>query len=314
MKSLRRIEVAEPQRLDHFLRHEAQHHSLRHIRRVIAAGEVRVNGQKAKKGTRLRSGDIVTVDAELVAIAALRPQAEMSLTILYQDSEIIAVDKPSGIASIAQRPDDLGTVANFLLARFPHLTSIGSSGESGIVHRLDTATSGVLVAALTPSTHHALRASFSANEVRKTYRAIVSGKVSNGGTIDHPLRSNRKDKRRVEVTQISVTGARQALTRYRPLHITPKTTHLAVEIQSGARHQIRAHLASIGHPVIGDELYGPTGLAQKPPNSRLMLHAKSVEFTHPSSGKEVAIDSPLPPDFEADLNLESGNISAANPA
>ncbi len=281
-------------RLDHFLRRRAPHLSMRHIRRAIEAGDVSINGRPAKKGDFLHAGDVVDIAAELLSVSALRPQIELDLTLLYCDEDVAAVDKRAGMPSIGQRAIDLDTAANFVLARFPETAEVGQPGESGIVHRLDNATSGVLLAARTQNAYATLRRAFSEHRVRKCYQAIVHGRIDAAGEIALALRTRRDDERAVEVAQPGDGSGRKAATSYRRLRHTASASHVAVDILSGARHQVRAHLAAAGHPVIGDALYGSTGEVKQ---QRLLLHASAIHFPHPSSGERTVVESPLPDDF-----------------
>jgi 23S rRNA pseudouridine1911/1915/1917 synthase len=219
----------------------------------------------------------------------------LQIPVLYEDGDLIAVDKPAGMPSHALRADETDTVANFLLARFPEVAGIGTHTlEAGLVHRLDTETSGVLLAARNAAAHRALRRQFRDRRVEKEYLAVVEGDVAHAGQIRTPIAHAAHNRRKMRIATAHTPGARPAETSYRPLEGFGDTTVLAVEIRSGVMHQIRVHLASVGHPVVGDPLYGHAGGRAAP---RHLLHASRLLVQHPVSGRGVEIRSPLPADF-----------------
>lgn len=264
---------------------------------IIAAGAVRVNGRLARKGQLLRRGDVVDI-AAAVAEDALAPQPELALSILHEDDALIAIDKPSGMPAVALHPSDRDTVANFLIGHAPETAAAGGSPlEAGLVHRLDTGTSGVLLAARTAAAWRDLREQFRRREVEKRYRAWVDGDVKRPGSRREPIAHEPGRPRAMRVcfdaAQARALAARPAFTRYRPLDRLGHATLLEIEIATGVRHQIRVHLAACGHPVCGDALYGGSAAA------RLMLHACAVTVRHPRDGHRLRIDCPLPTDFAA---------------
>ncbi len=197
--------------------------------------------------------------------------------------------------SIAQSVGDTGTAANFLIARFPETRDLDRRGlEAGFVHRLDTATSGVLLAARTAAAHRSLRAQFRGGTALKTYIAVVHGAVRESGVIRHSIRARPGDPARVEVIAENTPGGQTAETHYRPLSSTDALSLLEVEIHSGARHQIRVHLAALGHPIVGDAIYGSAG------GTRLLLHASSVVIEHPAGTRSTTIRAPLPDAFASE--------------
>jgi 23S rRNA pseudouridine1911/1915/1917 synthase len=260
-----------------------------------------VNGVADARGQALRPGDVVCVYLAPLN-CDLAPQPELRLPILYLDEAVIAVDKPAGMPAVALRASDRDTVANGLLGRYPELRGVGGSAfEVGLVHRLDTPTSGVLLAARTTPTWQQLRAQFRAHRVDKLYLAVVAGDVPRSGTIEipiahHPDRPRQmcacEDRRRAEPLH-----ARAARTRYRPLRRNGAATLVAVRIRTGVRHQVRVHLAAIGHPLLGDALYADARTAGVAP--RLLLHAVRLGFTHPLNGRRIVVRSPLPDGFGA---------------
>lgn len=264
----------------------------------IAEGRVRVDGRRAPKGQPVRSGARISV--ELPPPEAPVPQPELPLAIVHADEHIVVADKPAGMPSHPLKPGERGTAANALVARFPELASVGPAPrEGGLVHRLDTDTSGLLLAARTGEAHAALRAQFAARSVEKGYLALVAGELHAGGEISLPLAHDPHDDRKVRAASdpewAELHGARPALTRFAPLERRGGFTLLEVEIATGVLHQIRAHLAFLGHPLAGDALYGGPEL---PGLSRHFLHAARLAFAHPD-GTRAKFQSPLPPDLAA---------------
>jgi 23S rRNA pseudouridine1911/1915/1917 synthase len=292
-----------PQRLDVFLARRLPGASRDRVRDLIASGGVRVNGRRLPKGAPLRAGDVVRVaDWSDPASAALTPIAALAIPILYEDADVLALNKPAGMPSHALRADETNTVANFLLARFPELRELARAvgkddREPGLVHRLDTDTSGVLLVARTPPAYQDLRRQFAQRLVRKEYVALVDGIVAAPGVIDTSIAHDRRHRHRM---QSSRSRGRPALTRYRPLRALRTRTLLAVEIPTGVMHQIRVHLALVGHPVAGDRVYGGS------PAPRHLLHAERITFAHPTDGRMVRVQSPLPPDFVAEIKRAAG--------
>jgi 23S rRNA pseudouridine1911/1915/1917 synthase len=289
---------AAPLRLDLFLTSHVPSCSRRRAQRAIAAGEVRLNGKRTRKGATVGDGDVVQVADALYELPVVRPNPRLALRVVYADAELIAIDKPAGMPSHALRPEETETVANFLLARYPELAAVGRNGlEPGIVHRLDTDTSGVLLAARTPAAYQALRRQFAAHRVTKEYLALVDGEVTEPGELHAPIRRAGRNPGVMRVCTTPDARTRPAGTAYRPIERLGPRTLLEVRILTGVMHQIRVHLASIGHPIVGDRVYGVQPAPPLP--HRQLLHACRVALTHPRTGKLTHISAPLPPDFAA---------------
>jgi 23S rRNA pseudouridine1911/1915/1917 synthase len=286
-------------RLDRFLVRHLPGCSRRLARDAIGAGAVWVNDRAAHKGQALQSGDVVRID-RTVFERQPAAQPDLAVPLLYADDAMVAVDKPAGMPTTALRASDRDTVANYLFGRYSELRGVGGSTfEAGLVHRLDTATSGVLLAARTQAAWRNLRAQFRTRRVGKLYLAVVAGLVPRRGTVDAPIAQRQ---RRVSVSPRANrdrSAPRPALTRYRPLRRSRTATLVSIQIPTGVRHQIRAHLAAIGHPVLGDPLYGGASAARLAP--RLLLHAARLRVAHPISGARVIIRSRLPVDFQTAL-------------
>jgi 23S rRNA pseudouridine1911/1915/1917 synthase len=290
-------------RLDRFLVRRVADCSRRHARLAIAAGAVLVNGLRARKGQEVGIDDVVAIDLSVFERAP-SPQGELAVPVLYADAAVIALDKPAGMPSVAVRGGDRDTVANYLLGRYPEVREVGRSRlEAGLVHRLDTPTSGVLVAARTTDAWQALRTAFRLRRVRKLYVAVVAGTVTSSGMIAMPIAQSARRSSTVRVRPPTPRRdrlrSRPALTRYRPLRQLDAATLLAVSIPTGVRHQIRVHLAAIGHPVLGDGSYADAQSAGR--THRLLLHAARLSLPHPTSGQRLRLRSPLPGDFQTAL-------------
>jgi 23S rRNA pseudouridine1911/1915/1917 synthase len=283
--------TGEPgKRLDHFLKEHLREYSRSRIQSWIKEGRVQVNGAAAKASLQLRGGEQVEVSpADLPPLKAT-PE-DLPVEILYEDAAVIAVNKPAGLTVHAGAGQHDGTLVNRLVHHFQGLSQVGGDERPGIVHRLDKDTSGVLLVARTDAAHRALAAQFAARTVQKTYLALVNGRVNaDSGRIVKPIA--RDPVRRTRMTARLATG-REAITEYRIRQRWEKFTLLEVRIKTGRTHQIRVHLASLGHPVAGDRLYGA------PAAQRLFLHAWRIGFTSPATGQTVTVEAALPAELEA---------------
>jgi 23S rRNA pseudouridine1911/1915/1917 synthase len=284
-------------RLDVFLQEQLPEYSRSRLQDWIKAGRVRVGGAGGRASTRLRGGEAIEV--EPAALTPLKAYAEdLPLKILYQDADVIVVDKPAGMVVHAGAGRHSGTLVNALLHHFGSLATGGGEERPGIVHRLDRFTSGVLLVARTDAAHRSLAAQFAGRTVEKVYLALVHGVVkADQGRIEKPI--SRDPARRIRMTARRPEG-RAAITEYRVLERLAGFTYLEVRIRTGRTHQIRAHFASIGHPVAGDRLYGaPAKTEGAAPLERTFLHAHRVRFSHPATGAPVTMESPLPADLTA---------------
>jgi 23S rRNA pseudouridine1911/1915/1917 synthase len=227
------------------------------------------------------------------------PEA-IPLQILYEDADVVVVDKPAGLVVHAGAGRHDGTLVNALLHHFGALSTLGGDLRPGIVHRLDKDTSGLLVVARTDAAHQSLAAQFQSREVEKVYLALVHGHTPSHGTIRKPI--SRDPVRRTRMTT-RVAGGRPALTDYEALEEIGDLTLLRVRIGTGRTHQIRVHLASLNHPIVGDTLYGaPKSSPHLPPLARFFLHAHKLRFRSPSHGGTIELESPLAPELGNWLN------------
>ncbi len=282
-------------RLDRYLHRALPQFSRARLQEWIRESRVLCDGKPAKPSHELRGGE--TVDVHPAEPPPLRAFAEdLPLAVLYEDESTIAIDKPAGMVVHAGAGVHSGTLVNALLHRFAALSSEGGELRPGIVHRLDRYTSGVLLVARDDRAHRDLAAQFASRQVEKSYVALVHGAVKGvSGRIEAPIA--RDPVRRVRMTARG-RGGRPALTEYRVARRWDGFTLLDVRIATGRTHQIRVHVASIGHPVAGDRLYGAPASALGPPG-RYFLHARRIRFRSPATGEAVVVESPLAPDLEA---------------
>ena len=272
-------------RLDQYLQERLTGYSRSRLQSWIKDGRVRVDGAAAKASLLLRGREHIEVAPG--DLPPLRAQAEdLPVEVVYQDTAVVAVNKPAGLVVNAGAGAHAGTLVNRLVHRFASLSHLGGDLRPGIVHRLDRGTSGVLLVARTDAAHRNLAAQFAGRTVEKTYLALVHGRVrADSGRVTKPIA--RDPVRRTRMTTRLGTG-REALTIYRVLERFEKFTYLEVRIGTGRTHQIRIHLASIGHPVAGDWLYGA------PLARRIFLHAARIAFTSPETERRVTVEAPLP--------------------
>ena len=289
-------------RLDVFVRRALPHLSRRVLDQALGEKLFLINGRAGKKGDRLAAGDCVMFSGPVEWLAEQPlPAPRANVPIVYEDEAILALDKPAGMATHGFSARDDDTLANFVLARWPELLTVGKSRwEPGLVHRLDAETSGLLLVAKTQMAFASLRKQFRRREVNKTYWALVWGDSLDGGEIHSPLAHDRSDKRKMRVFDADASGkptrSWPALTQYRRIGAAPGMSLLEVIMATGVTHQIRVHLAASGWPIVGDGLYGP----ERKENfglERHFLHAKRLEFHHPDTQRMVQLDSEIPADL-----------------
>jgi len=286
---------AEPhdagKRLDQVVHERLPQFSRSRIQQWIRDGRVRVNGSPGRPSRVMRAGESVDVEPAEPPPLHAGPE-DIPLRVLYEDGDLVAIDKPAGMVVHAGAGIHSGTLVNALLHRFEALSGVGGALRPGIVHRLDRYTSGVLLVAKNDAAHQALAAQFSTRQVEKVYVALVHGVVkSESGRIDRPIA--RDPLHRTRMTARLGEG-RAAWSEF---HVTARYgrfTLLEVRIGTGRTHQIRVHLSGLGHPVVGDTLYGaPAKVEGMPPLGRYFLHAQRIRFHLPSTGEEIAVVSPL---------------------
>ena len=289
------------QRLDRFLTSVVPEQSRSQLQRLIRDGAVQLNGKPAKANHVLRDADVVSLALPEPVDPEPKPEA-LNLPILYQDESLVVIDKPAGMVVHPAAGHASGTVVNALLHLVDDLSGIGGEKRPGIVHRLDRGTSGVMVVAKNDQAHQELSRQFHDREVEKDYLALVWGDVVAGRRIDLPIGRDPED--RVKMSSRS-RRARSAVTRIVRVEPLPGLSLVQVAIHTGRTHQIRVHMSAIGHPVVGDSLYG--GVHRRVPGDiravarldRPFLHAARLRFTHPVDGRRMEFVSPLPADLQS---------------
>jgi 23S rRNA pseudouridine1911/1915/1917 synthase len=291
----------EGDRLDRFLAGEIADYSRSQVQRLIEGGHVTHSRyKKAKANSDIREGDVISV--ELPEVQAATAQAEdIPLEILFDDADIVVVNKPAGMVVHPAAGNPSGTLVNALLHHVKDLSGIGGELRPGIVHRLDKGTSGVMVIAKNDEAHRELSRQFHDREVEKEYVALAWGLVQQRKRINASI--GRDPKNRVKMS-IRAGRARHAVTRVTWSRDLRGVTLLRVAIQTGRTHQIRVHLSAIGHPIVGDALYG--GVHRRVPHplravtklTRPFLHAERLVFTHPGTQERMTFTAPIPADLE----------------
>jgi len=276
-------------RLDSLLRERLPEYSRARLQSWIREGRVTVEGQTVRASHALRGTESIEVNpAELTPLRAVAE--DIPLTVLYEDEAVIAIDKPAGMVVHAGAGVHSGTLVNALLHHFHSLSSTGGDLRPGIVHRLDRFTSGVLLVARNDAAHRDLAAQFAARQVRKTYLSLVEGRLEGKGRITSPITRDPRNRARMTAR---LEHGRPSLTSWETLENFDGFTFLTIDLGTGRTHQIRAHMASIHHPVAGDKLYG----AKPSPWNRYFLHAHRLVFRSPARGEEVTVVSPLAPEL-----------------
>jgi 23S rRNA pseudouridine1911/1915/1917 synthase len=326
MSAAREIQVpaeAASQRLDHYVTTQLEGVSRSRVQLLIDQGDLRVDGQPQKASFKLRGGEQISITGEPHPAPLKAVPEAIPLDVVYEDDDLAIVNKPAGMMVHAGSgaSDDArsrGTLVNALLHRFQSLSSTGGELRPGIVHRLDKQTSGLIVVARNDRAHAALGAMFASRRVQKTYIALLEGAVEREkGTIGAAV--SRDPVRRTRMTTRPSEHARSAISHYQVLRRLEtrfgKFTLVSVRIETGRTHQIRVHMASIGHPVVGDTLYGAaaelkdrqaassrTSRSKSEPETlrlgRNFLHAARLELAHPITGKPLQFEAPLPTELE----------------
>ena len=322
-------EEAEHERLDHFLGAYAADLSRTRAKTIIVEGLVTVNGEHAKPSTRLSAGDVIEADVPELEELRATPES-IPIDVVYEDEDIIVVDKPPGMVVHPAPGTPSGTLVNALLGRGEALSSTAGELRPGVVHRLDKDTSGLVVVAKNDAAHRKLAAGFQERRVRKLYLALVWGAFrEDEGLVDEPVGRRRSDRKRMWVT----SDGRPATTSWKVRESFPYTTLLEVRPVTGRTHQIRVHMAHLRRPIVGDPDYGgaKTTFGDVPPHyrtearklaslaTRQALHARELILAHPSTGREMRFVSVIPGDMARLLSAlrypegEEGRVLGIDP-
>lgn len=282
-------------RIDVFLAENMENLSRSGVQKLIEDGHIRLNGGKVKANYKLREKDIMDVQIPDVKEVEILPE-NIPLDILYEDKDVIVVNKPQGMVVHPAPGHTSGTLVNALMYHCgEELSGINGEKRPGIVHRIDKDTSGVLMIAKNDAAHQSLAAQLAEHSITRKYNAVVfNGFPEDTGTVNQPIGRNPQDRKKMAVTE---KHSRHAVTHYRVLERLEKFTLIEAQLETGRTHQIRVHMTYIGHPLLGDLVYGP----KKQPFSLegQALHARVLGFIHPTTGEYMEFEAPLPPHFEA---------------
>ena len=295
---------AAGERLDRYLAGAVEDLTRSAAARLLEEGRIRLNGKPLGKNYRLQGGEVLTVDLPAPEPAEALPQ-DIPLDIVYEDGDIIVINKPVGLVVHPAPGHPDGTLVNALLHHCAgSLSGVGGALRPGIVHRIDRDTSGLMVAAKNDFAHLSLSAQLQDHSLRRTYEAVVVGNLrEDRGTVDAPIGRCPTDRKKMAVTE---KNSRSAVTHYEVLRRYRGYTYIRCFLETGRTHQIRVHMAYIGHPLLGDVVYGSKkpwpGLAGQ------CLHARQLSFIHPRTGERVTLECPLPDWFEAVLTKLRGMV------
>lgn len=304
---VRRLEVEaeyDGLRLDNFLAAVLGDRSRSHIQRLIKDGHVAGPGKSVRPSTSVHTGQVYAVEIPEPTVVAAIPEP-LPLLIVFEDPDVVVIDKPPGMVVHPAAGHSHGTVVNALLHHVKDLSGIAGKLRPGIVHRLDRGTSGLMVVAKTDRAHQELTRQFKDREVEKEYFALAWGVVHAGRRIDAPIGRDPGNRQRMSTR---ARRARSAVTRVTFARQLRGVSFVKVAIATGRTHQIRVHLSAIGHPVVGDAVYGgvhrrvPANLHAVLRLERPFLHSGHLSFSHPGDGRRVEFDSPLPPDLQGVLD------------
>ena len=289
---LRASEESKNQRLDAFLASSLDGLTRSQATRLIESGEVAVNGRAVSKSYKLAGGEDVAVTLPEPEPVEAVPQ-DIPLDVVYEDADVIVVNKPSGMVVHPAPGHPDGTLVNALLYHCAGtLSGVGGALRPGIVHRIDRDTSGLIIAAKNDAAHQYLSAQLADHTLARTYECIVVGKLrEDRGTVDAPIARHPTDRKRMAV----VAGGREAVTHWEVIARYPGYTHVRCWLETGRTHQIRVHMAYIGHPILGDTVYGAK--KEVPGLTGQCLHAVGLRFLHPRTHEVVELSCPLPEEF-----------------
>ena len=289
---LRASEESKNQRLDAFLASSLDGLTRSQATRLIESGEVAVNGRAVSKSYKLAGGEDIAVTLPEPEPVEAVPQ-DIPLDVVYEDADVIVVNKPSGMVVHPAPGHPDGTLVNALLYHCAGtLSGVGGALRPGIVHRIDRDTSGLIIAAKNDAAHQYLSAQLADHTLARTYECIVVGKLrEDRGTVDAPIARHPTDRKRMAV----VAGGREAVTHWEVIARYPGYTHVRCRLETGRTHQIRVHMAYIGHPILGDTVYGTK--KEVPGLTGQCLHAVGLRFLHPRTHEVVELSCPLPEEF-----------------
>jgi 23S rRNA pseudouridine1911/1915/1917 synthase len=307
-------ETSAGERLDTFIAGRMPELSRSRVVQLMADGRVLLNGKPARKSERVEAGDVVDIEVPAPESSTVEAEA-IPIDVVFEDPDMLVVAKPAGLVVHPAPGNRSGTLVNALLHHVEDLSGIGGVKRPGIVHRLDKDTSGLMVVAKHDQAHRRLAAALKGREIRRSYLAACWGHLDEDRvTVDAAVGRSTRDRKRMAVAH----SGRRAVTHFHRLERWPAADLVRAELETGRTHQIRVHLAHIGHPVVGDPVYGGGGargisgvdrswareLERRVP--RQFLHAARLEFRHPRTGEPMTFEAPLPPDLASALDWVRG--------
>jgi 23S rRNA pseudouridine1911/1915/1917 synthase len=268
---------------------------------LVDGGAVELDGHVERVGkTRVVEGSSLAVALPPTEPEGVRAEAGVELDVVYEDADVVVIDKPPGLVVHPGAGNTSGTLVHGLVARFPEIAAVGDPARPGIVHRLDKGTSGLLIVARSQAAYSELVSQLAAHAVERRYDALAWGTVEPAvGVVDAPIGRSTRDPTRMAVSTRG-RAARTHLRVQKVFHTPAPTSLIECRLETGRTHQVRVHLAAIDHPVVGDRRYG--GVREPIHAPRPLLHARALAFVHPVTGVRVSLESPLPADFEAVLS------------
>lgn len=282
------------ERIDKYLSEQLENMTRSHIQKLIKENMVRVNGMAVKSNFKLSASDQIEVEIPELKEPDILPE-NIPLDILYEDQDILVVNKPKGMVVHPAPGHYTGTLVNAIMYHCKdNLSGINGVLRPGIVHRIDMDTTGSLLICKNDRAHQALAEQLKEHSITRKYHAIVHGRLKEDeGTIDKPIGRHPIDRKKMSV---HCTNGREAITHYRVLKRFQQFTYIECQLETGRTHQIRVHMSSIGHPILGDQVYGPAKCPYKLQGQT--LHAKVLGITHPTTGEYMEFDAPLPDYFQ----------------
>jgi 23S rRNA pseudouridine1911/1915/1917 synthase len=277
-------------RLDAWISANLPEHSRTYIQKLVEDGNITVNGRNVKTNYRTKQGDIISINIPEPVLPDITPE-NIPLDVVYEDNDVIVINKPKNMVVHPAAGNYTGTLVNALMEHCgSSLSDINGVIRPGIVHRIDKDTTGILVIAKNNRSHEALSELFKTHDINRIYRAVVDGVIrEDSGTIDAPIGRHPTDRKKMSV---NLKNGRRAVTHFKVLERFSNATLIEVTLETGRTHQIRVHMSYIGHPVMGDTVYGRKN--QPDDTDGQVLHAGHLGFKHPSTGKMMEFDSELP--------------------
>ena len=292
-------------RIDSYLAEQLEDVSRSSVQKIIRDGLVTCGGETCRPGKRISENDLVVVRMPDPVEMTAEPE-NIPLDIIYEDDDILIVNKPKNMVVHPAAGHFTGTLVNALLFHCKgRLSGINGVLRPGIVHRIDKDTSGLLIVCKNDNAHRSISEQMKEHSIRRTYHAIVCGKLTENGRIETYIGRDPKNRKRMAV--VSRPG-KTAITNYEITESFDKFTYVKCRLETGRTHQIRVHMAHLGHPILGDPLYGGIRKDMQEASDGQVLHAKNIGFIHPSTGEYMEFDSPLPENFTAILEKLRGNI------